>query len=91
MTKQWRLWLGVVMLVVGFGLRERAHALAAHEWVIETASRAASTDPDGPPACVFDCSHKLSGDAGMLGWFAIALMALGIFLLVWSSVRRRQA
>ena len=73
------------MLVIGFAIRERAHAIAAHEWVIETARR--TTDPEGPPACVFDCSHKLLGDAAVLGWFAIGLMVLGGVLLVWSSVR----
>ena len=73
------------MLAVGFALREYAHALAAHDWVVETANRMGN--PEGPPACVFDCAHRLSAEAATLGWFAVALMALGVLLLVWSSVK----
>ncbi|MGZ3172178.1 MAG: hypothetical protein ACXWJC_03710 [Croceibacterium sp.] len=91
MMKHWRLWLGVAMLMIGFGLREHAHALAAQDWVSETARRLASNHPEEPPACVFDCSYKLSGDAETLGWIAIGMMALGLALLVSSSMRRDRA
>lgn len=85
MRRHWRLWLGFVLLVVGFAMREHAHSLAAQDWVVETASQV--KNPDGPPACVFHCAHRLSGEAAIFGWFAIALMVMGALLLVWSSVR----
>lgn len=88
---RWQLWLGLLMLLVGFGLREHAHAMAAHEWVTETASRLASIRPDGPPACVYDCSHEMSGDVAILGWVSVGLMVSGVSLLVWSSVIRLKA
>ena len=88
MMARWHLWLGIMTLTAGFALREHAHSLAAQDWAIDTAKR--MSDPDGPPACVFDCSHVLSGDAGLLGWIAMVLMVLGVALVVFSSVRRHQ-
>jgi hypothetical protein len=86
MMMRWRLWLGLAMMLLGFALRDHAHAMAAHSWVIETASRIGSDDANGPPACVFDCTHKLTGDAATPGLLGLALMIAGMGLLVWSSV-----
>jgi hypothetical protein len=86
--KHWRVWLGITMLLLGFGLREHAHALAAQDWVMDTAERMSSNDPNKPPACVFDCYHRLSGDAALIGWFALAMTFAGTALLVWSWLRR---
>ena len=85
MKRRWRLWLGLVLLALGFAMREHAHSLAVQNRVVETVNR--MRNPDGPPACVFDCAYRFSGDAAMFGWFAIALMVLGALLVVWSSVR----
>lgn len=91
MMLRWRLWLGLLMLLVGFGLREHAHALATQDRVIETARRLTTIKPDGLPACVYDCSYNPSGDAAILGWVSMGLMVVGVSLLVWSSVMRSKA
>ena len=89
MNSRRQVWIGLVMLLAGFCLRERAHAMAAQSWIAETVARMAS--PHGPPACVYDCTRVLSGDAAILGWVSIALMVSGTSLLVWSSLKRSRA
>ncbi|AXB80185.1 hypothetical protein TQ38_026705 (plasmid) [Novosphingobium sp. P6W] len=81
-----RLWLGVVLQVVGFLAREHINYLTTVNWVAENARR--QNDPDGPPACVFDCSISLTGNAAMLGQISLGLMIFGTALVCGSALRR---
>ncbi|MGQ2986952.1 MAG: hypothetical protein ACT6Q7_06850 [Blastomonas fulva] len=87
MIKYWRPSLGVLAIVLGLSLRDHAHSLEAQKWVLNNIRRAAN--PDGPPACAFDCTYRLTGDAQVLGWVSVGLIVAGVLMLMWSSGRQK--
>lgn len=70
-------------------LRDHAHSLEAQNWVFINIRR--SANPDGPPACAFDCSYQLTGEAAVLGWISVGLIAAGVLVLIWSSIRQKSS